>query len=147
MALTEPGRYATKMHVDALPEAERELVLAATAARERARAPYSRFRVGAAARGASGRVHPGFNVESAAYPQCCCAERVALYAALANGEDEVVALAVITDGGAAPCGGCRQVLFEYLPDAPLLIAGTDGQVARTTARALLPGGFDGAALR
>jgi len=122
------------------------LLGAAVAAREHARAPYSRFAVGAAVRGPSGRVYGGCNVESASYPLTCCAERVAVYKALSEGEPRVTSVALITAAFASPCGGCRQVLFEYGPDAEVLVADVDGRWRRTTTRALLPHAFDGSAL-
>jgi cytidine deaminase len=131
---------------DALRGTDAELLAAADAARAHARAPYSRFLVGAAVRGASGRVYGGCNVESASYPLTCCAERVAVYKALSEGESGITAVCVLTSAFASPCGGCRQVLFEYGPDAEVLVADTEGRWRRTSTRALLPYGFDGKAL-
>lgn len=127
---------------------EAELVAAAWAVRERARAPYSRFAVGAALLGASGRVWTGCNVESASYPLTCCAERVAVYKALSEGETGFLAVAVVADAVpvALPCGGCRQVLFEYARDATLVAVNRADERVHTTVAALLPGGFDGSAL-
>lgn len=126
---------------------EDRLVGAARAAQAHARAPYSHFPVGAALLDASGRVWTGCNVESASYPLTCCAERVALYKALSEGADRFVAVAVVTDApeAALPCGGCRQVLYEYARDARV-VADNGRHRVRTTVRALLPDGFDGSAL-
>lgn len=101
-----------------------ELVAAALAARQRAVAPYSRFKVGAALLTREGKIIAGANVESASYGLTCCAERVALFNALTRGERDFVALAVIarTPGGPMPCGACRQLLTEYAPHAILFVA-------------------------
>lgn len=119
------------------------LAAAAYEARERAYAPYSRFRVGAAVLTASGRIFPGVNIENAAYPMTICAERVALFSAYAAGEREIVALAVVTptDEVASPCGACRQVMLELAPRAVVLLLSQHGQQQRITPQELLPHGF------
>lgn len=126
-----------------------ELVDAARAARARAWAPYSHFAVGAAVRTESGRVYTGVNVESASYPLTCCAERVAIYKAVSEGDARITAVAVVTDTSppAHPCGGCRQVIFEFGPDALVTSASVDGEAVTQSIRELLPGAFDGSALR
>lgn len=128
-------------------EDEGRLLVAARAAQAHARAPYSHFPVGAALLDAAGHVWTGCNVESASYPLTCCAERVALYKALSEGVDRFVAVAVVTDAPevALPCGGCRQVLFEYARDA-LVIADNGHHRVRATVRSLLPDGFEGSSL-
>lgn len=125
-----------------------ELVTQATRAREAAFAPYSRFRVGAAVRCASGRTYTGCNVESASYSLTCCAERVAVFKAVSEGERAVVACAVVTDVDppVGPCGACRQVLFEFGPDATIVWANLGGARQESTMRALLPGAFDASQL-
>jgi cytidine deaminase len=131
-------------------EADLERLLGeARAAQERAYAPYSRFRVGAALLAADGRVFTGANVENAAYPATICAERVALPAAVTAGAREFQALAVIGDGPGpcTPCGMCRQVLFEFAPDLLVLAAGADGALSLFRLGAdLLPHGFGPARL-
>ncbi len=122
------------------------LVAAARAVRGNARAPWSRFQVGAAVRASSGRVYVGVNVESASYPLTCCAERVAIYNAVTAGETAITHVAVVTAARAAPCGGCRQVIYELGAESEVLIAGLDGAWETTSIRALLPHGFDGSAL-
>lgn len=125
-----------------------ELVALATTARLAAYAPYSRFRVGAAVRGTSGRVYTGCNVESASYSLTCCAERVAVFKAVSEGERGIVACAVVTDvqPPVGPCGACRQVLLEFGPDAPIVWANLAGERCESTMRALLPGAFDASQL-
>src|SRR3974377_271928 len=100
---------------------KRDLVRAAAKARQRAVAPYSRFKVGAALLTRSGEIITGANVESASYGLTCCAERVALFKALTSANKKVVAIAVVarTPGGPMPCGACRQLLAEYAPKATI----------------------------
>ena len=103
---------------------QRELIEAAVAARKQAVAPYSRFQVGAALLTRAGRIIGGANVESASYGLTCCAERVALFKALTEGEREFVAIAVVARAprGPMPCGACRQLLAEYAFNATVLVA-------------------------
>jgi cytidine deaminase len=125
-----------------------DLIAAATAAREHAFAPYSRFRVGAAARGGSGRIHTGCNVESASFGLTCCAERVAVFKAVSEGEISVTAVAIVTDVSppAAPCGACRQVMFEFGRGADIVRANLAGERIEAAMSDLLPDGFDGGTL-
>ena len=121
------------------------LLHAATAVRENAYAPYSRFKVGAALRGASGAVYSGCNVENVAYPEGTCAEAGAIAAMAAAGGREIAEICVIADSPVpvSPCGGCRQKLAEFAgPDVPVVLATTDGATYHTTVGALLPGAFD-----
>ena len=120
------------------------LVAAAAAAREKAFAPYSQFRVGAAVEAVDGTVIPGCNVESASYGLTMCAERVAVFAGVALGYGCFKRVAVVTDTAAPtpPCGACRQVLWEFAPDAEVVIANLTGTVLRYTLRELLPHAFD-----
>jgi len=116
----------------------------AAAVRERAYVPYSRFKVGAALRGAGGGVHVGCNVENVAYPQGTCAEAGAIAAMIAAGETTIVEVFVIADSPAPvpPCGGCRQKLREFAgPDVPVTMATTDGKTLTMTMEDLLPGAF------
>jgi cytidine deaminase len=101
-----------------------ELLRAADRVRQRAVAPYSKFKVGAALLTRSGAVITGANVESASYGLTCCAERVALFNALTAGRRNFIGLAVVarTPGGPMPCGACRQLLAEYAPQARVWVA-------------------------
>lgn len=122
----------------------RELVDAARAARERAYAPYSGFRVGAAVEGGSGAVYTGCNVENAVYGLTMCAERVAIFSAVASGEREIKALAIVSGPGAPPCGACRQVLAEFTsrPErVSVIVANEQGNERRYTLAQLLPASF------
>ncbi len=125
----------------ALSEEDRALVAAALEAQERAYAPYSRFAVGAAVRTASGRVFTGCNVENAAFGLTVCAERVAIWKAVSAGERVLSALAVVSEGGATPCGACRQVMSEFVEDMIVLVGDTDDHVWATSLQALLPHAF------
>ena len=118
-----------------------ELIASATTSRERAYAPYSNFKVGAALLGKSGRVYTGCNVENAAYGPSMCAERAAVIKAVSEGEREFEAIAVASENGVSPCGTCRQVMMEFAPDMTVIIADTEGNTRLTTVRALLPDGF------
>ena len=121
------------------------MVAAAVEARKLAVAPYSRFQVGAALLTAKGAVVSGANVESASYGLTCCAERVALFKALTQGDREFAAIAVVARApkGPMPCGACRQLLAEYAPKAVVLVADS-ARPARVRAfkmAALLPEAF------
>ena len=127
------------------PELKQNLVAAAVRARKRARAPYSGFQVGAALLTRRGRVIAGANVESASYGLTCCAERVALFKALTEGESDFVALAVVARAprGPMPCGACRQLLAEYAGRAEVFVADAaqPGRIRTFTVRSLLPKAF------
>ena len=124
------------------------LIQAALQMRQRAYAPYSHYAVGAALLTASGRVFMGCNVENAAYPSSMCAERVAVYKAVSEGEKQFTAIVVATENGGTPCGGCRQVLAEFGLDTVVLIVDGEGAVRQeTTVRDLLPGAFGPADLK
>lgn len=118
------------------------LVEAARQARAHAYAPYSEYRVGAAVRTSSGLVFTGANVENAAYPSGMCAERVALYQAVSQGERDIEALAVVTENAGAPCGACRQVLAEFGATAQIILADATGRIrVETSLPELLPRAF------
>lgn len=124
--------------------AEQVEMLAARAleARQWAYAPYSNYAVGAALLAASGRVYVGVNVENAAYPLTMCAERAALFAAIAEGEREFVAVAVATRNAGSPCGACRQTLAEFGTHTAVILVDAAGVVHhQTTLAELLPRAF------
>ena len=120
------------------------LVDAARAARERAIAPYSGFRVGAALLTASGEVIAGCNIENATYGLTTCAERVALLKALSEGHREFSRIVVVadTDAPTPPCGPCRQLLWEYCGDIPVVMANLKSVTAMLQMKDLLPLPFD-----
>ena len=122
------------------------LVQEALAARALAYAPYSHYLVGAAVLTADGAVVRGCNVENAAYPATICAERVALTAAIAQGQRKLVAIAVATRDGGSPCGICRQVMAELGPEMQVYISDDAGNFRVTSVRELLPDSFSGASL-
>ena len=127
----------------ALTQQEKQsLIDLANAARERAYVPYSHYAVGSALRTKSGKIYTGVNIENAAYPQTMCAERVAIFKAVSEGEKEFEAIAVVTNNGGSPCGGCRQVMAEFGLDTIVLMANGDGDIVKeTTVKELLPEAF------
>jgi cytidine deaminase len=122
-----------------------KLIVAALDARQRAVAPYSQFRVGAALLTADGEIISGANVESVSYGLTCCAERIALFKALTEGKSNFTAIAIVAalEGGPTPCGACRQLLAEYAPDALVWVADANSPktVRQFTVRELLPAAF------
>jgi len=123
---------------------EEKLIAAARQAREHAHAPFSEFRVGAAVRTKSGRIFGGCNVENASYGLTICAERVAIFKAISEGEREFSAIAVVTDADqlTPPCGACRQIIWEFCGDVPVILANLNGKVERDRSSNLLPRPFD-----
>lgn len=127
----------------ALTQDEKQsLIDLANTARERAYVPYSQYPVGSALRTKSGRIYTGANIENAAYPQTMCAERVAIFKAVSEGEKEFEVISVVTNNGGSPCGGCRQVMAEFGLDTIVLMADGDGNLVKeTTVKELLPEAF------
>jgi len=118
------------------------LVQTAIQAREKAYTPYSHYNVGAALLTKSGKVYTGCNIENAAYSPTICAERVAIFKAVSEGERDFEAIAVVTLNGGSPCGVCRQVMGEFMLDGTVIIADSHGkQQELLTVEDLLPKAF------
>ena len=122
---------------------DEELVRVASLARQRAHAPYSKYKVGAAIRTKRNKVHSGANVENASYGLTVCAERAAAFAAVNAGDTAFDAIAIVIDDERlpTPCGACRQVLAEFSPDMRVILATAGGKRKVTTLGALLPDPF------
>lgn len=122
---------------------DEELIRVASLARQRAHAPYSKYKVGAAIRTQRNRVHSGANVENASYGLTVCAERTAAFAAVNAGDTAFDSIAIVIDDERlpTPCGACRQVLAEFSPDMRVILATTGGKRKVTTLRELLPDPF------
>ncbi len=120
-----------------------ELIKSAAGAKSRAYAPYSNFRVGAALLASTGKIYTGCNVENASYGLTCCAERVALFKAVSEGEREFKALALVSDSEeyCAPCGACRQVMAEFGLQMPVYMGNSKGLYRVKTVSELLPFNF------
>jgi len=120
------------------------LTAAAKLARENAHAAYSNFRVGAALRAISGRIFGGCNVENSTYGLTICAERVALFKAISEGERGFDAIAVVTDTDSLtpPCGACRQLIWEFCGDVAVILANLKGKTEILRMRELFPRPFD-----
>jgi cytidine deaminase len=121
-----------------------KLIAAAKEARENAHAKFSNFKVGAALRAASGKIFGGCNVENATFGLTVCAERVAIFKAISEGERRFDAIAVVTDTDALtpPCGACRQLIWEFCGDVPVAMANLKGKVEVLRMRELFPKPFD-----
>ncbi len=118
------------------------LIQIANNARKWSYAPYSKYHVGAALLTSSGRIYEGINIENAAYPSSMCAERVAIFKAVSEGERDFEAIAIVTENGGSPCGACRQVLSEFSPDTIVIVANRQEHVLlETSLRDLLPYAF------
>jgi cytidine deaminase len=122
-----------------------ELIQAALDIQQRAFCPYSNFPVGAALRTTAGKIYCGVNIENASFGLTICAERVAAGSAIAAGERDFVAIAVVSRGGASPCGACRQFLAEFNPKLLILMVDSlrPKEIHEATLEALLPSRFEG----
>jgi cytidine deaminase len=120
------------------------LITIAKQTRENAHASFSNFRVGAALRATSGRVFGGCNVENATYGLTVCAERVAIFKAISEGERGFDAISVVTDADTLtpPCGACRQLIWEFCGDVPVILSNLKGKVEVMQMRDLFPKPFD-----
>jgi len=128
-------------------ETRTRLVKTALEVRRYAYAPYSHYPVGAALLASSGKIYSGVNVENASFPIGICAEPVAVYKAVSEGERSFEAIAIVSSNGATPCGFCRQVLSEFGLNILVIVANEDGKILQETLVAdLLPGAFGSAYL-
>jgi cytidine deaminase len=120
------------------------LIKAAIEAREQAVAPYSKFKVGAVVETADGEIFKGCNIESSSYGLTVCAERVAIWKALSEGNRKFTRLVVVADTETLtpPCGTCRQIIWEFCRDATVIFANLDGQSESFNMAELLPRAFD-----
>jgi len=120
------------------------LIEAAKQARQNAHAPFSNFRVGAALRATSGRIFAGCNIENATYGLTVCAERVAIFKAMSEGERGFDAISVVTDTDTltTPCGACRQLIWEFCGDVPVILANLKGKTEIIQMKTLFPKPFD-----
>lgn len=127
-----------------MEQAEQKLIAEAQKARERAYAPYSNFQVGAAVEGESGDIYIGCNVESASYGLTVCAERVAIWKGISCGEKRFKQIAVVVDTEqlTPPCGVCRQIIWEFCGDVPVILSNLDGKSEIIKMGKLLPRAFD-----
>ena len=121
---------------------QKELIRIAKKMREKAYAPFSKYKVGASVETEDGTIIGGCNVESASYGLTCCAERIALYNTVSQGFSKFKAIAVASENGGFPCGACRQVIWELCGDIPILIIDNENKIRETSSRTLLPDAFD-----
>ena len=126
-----------------MPEYD-ELIAAAKRTRENAHAKFSNFKVGAGLRATSGKIYGGCNVENATYGLTICAERVAIFKAISEGERSFDAIAVVTDTDALtpPCGACRQLIWEFCGDVPVVMSNLTGKAETIRMSQLFPKPFD-----
>ena len=132
-----------------MSESENQLIEEATRARVRSVAPFSKFLVGAALQTDEGKVFTGCNVESASYGLTVCAERVAIWKALSEGERDFARLVIVADTEqlTPPCGTCRQIIWEFCKHATIVLANLHGQKEEVHIADLLPRAFDARFLR
>lgn len=124
-------------------ELKKKLVEQAHNGRDKAYAPYSKFKVGAALLTKDGKIYQGCNVENASYGLSNCAERTAIFKAISEGDHEFEAIAVVADSPTPvpPCGACRQVISEFNPKMRVILSNLKGDISETTIDQLLPGAF------
>ncbi|MDQ3130321.1 MAG: cytidine deaminase [Acidobacteriota bacterium] len=122
----------------------KDLIEKAEKARENAHAPFSNFKVGAALLAKNGEIHTGCNVENASYGLTMCAERVAIFKAISEGEKEFTNLAIVadTENLTPPCGACRQIIWEFCGDIPVILSNLSGETETFQMSELLPKAFD-----
>jgi len=134
---------------DRMEHTDKELIMAAAKARENAFAPFSQFRVGAAVETEDGEIITGCNVESASYGLTVCAERVAIWNAVSKGKKRITNIAVVVDTEdlTSPCGACRQIIWEFGGDIPVIMSNLNGKAETIRMKDLLPRAFDMTLLR
>ncbi len=120
----------------------KKIIRSAIAARKKAYAPYSKFKVGAAIETKDGRIYTGCNVENASYGLSICAERVAVTKAVSEGAKRFKRIVIVTKNATTPCGACRQFLMEFNPDLEIIFADPKGRSNKTTLSKLLPRAFN-----
>jgi cytidine deaminase len=122
----------------------KDLIEQARKARENAHAPFSNFKVGAALLTESGEIITGCNIENASYGLTMCAERVAIFKAISEGKTKFTNLAIVADTETLtpPCGACRQIIWEFCSDVPVVLANLAGTEKTFQMRELLPDAFD-----
>ena len=121
---------------------DNDLIQKAIEMRSQALAPYSNYKVGAAVLTESGRIFGGCNIENSSYSLTICAERVALFKAVSEGETKFKALSVSTNNAGMPCGACRQVIWDICGNIPILICNNNKLITKTESIRLLPMPFD-----
>ena len=121
---------------------DNELIQKAIKMRSKASAPYSNYKVGAAVLTESGRIFGGCNIENSSYSLTICAERVALFKAVSEGETKFKALSVSTNNAGMPCGACRQVIWDICGNISILICNNNKLITKTESIRLLPMPFD-----
>ena len=121
---------------------QNKLIKHAKIAQSRAKAPFSKYPVGAVLLTENSDIILGCNVESKAYPNTLCAERVAIFSAIAQGYSKFKSMTIITNDGAKPCGGCRQTIYEYARNIKIYIMNQDGIIKEFQSSELLPFPFD-----
>ena len=137
-------RNRKKRKFSLMEHTDNELIEAATAVRENAYAPFSDFRVGSALETDDGEIISGCNVESASYGLTVCAERVAIWKAISQGKRKIKHIAVVADTEelTPPCGVCRQIIWEFGGDIPVIMANLKGKTETVQMKDLLPRAFD-----
>ncbi len=121
-----------------------KLIEAAVKVRENAHSPFSNFKVGAAVETKDGKIFTGCNVENASYGLTICAERVAIFKAISEGKTEFTQIAVVADTPelTPPCGACRQIIWEFCGDVPVIFSNLQGETETVQMKELLPRAFD-----
>lgn len=138
MQVTYSGKFASQIP----PQTVDEMKEIAMKAQERSYSPYSNYKVSAAVLTGSGKIFSGANIENASYSPSCCAERVAVFKAVSEGYKDIKAVVIVVGDGASPCGVCRQVMYEFNPEAFIICANRQGNIYNEyKLNEILPYGF------